>query len=117
MGACGRGPNVMARRVRRASQKEDRQVVKPLRTKHCSTCDRCCVLLDHHCQWTGTCIGVHNQRFFFQYGSYTFLCLVVSLPRLAFMTACNWPRMRLGTDGRYDDWDLLVGILLGLFVL
>lgn len=44
--------------------------IKPQRARHCQICDRCCMLMDHHCFWIGNCVGLKNQKFFFQYGMY-----------------------------------------------
>uniref|UniRef100_A0A7N0RGC7 S-acyltransferase n=1 Tax=Kalanchoe fedtschenkoi TaxID=63787 RepID=A0A7N0RGC7_KALFE len=49
------------------------KVVRPLRAKHCSTCDRCVEQFDHHCPWVSNCIGKKNKRDFF-----SFLILEVS---------------------------------------
>lgn len=45
---------------------------KKLGTVHCYECDCCIEELDHHCPWTGKCVGKHNLQFF-----YTFLVALV----------------------------------------
>ncbi|KAH8506428.1 hypothetical protein H0E87_013302 [Populus deltoides] len=49
------------------------KIVRPLRAKHCSTCDRCVEQFDHHCPWVSNCIGKKNKWEFF-----AFLVLEVS---------------------------------------
>ena len=38
--------------------------VQPPRTFHCEVCQHCVLKGDHHCFWTGNCIGLRNQKFF-----------------------------------------------------
>ncbi|KAJ4842888.1 Protein S-acyltransferase 24 [Turnera subulata] len=49
------------------------KIVRPLRAKHCSTCNRCVEQFDHHCPWVSNCIGKKNKWEFF-----VFLVLEVS---------------------------------------
>ncbi|KAH9624427.1 hypothetical protein KSS87_003446 [Heliosperma pusillum] len=49
------------------------KIVRPIRAKHCSTCDRCVEQFDHHCPWVSNCIGKRNKWDFF-----TFLVLEVA---------------------------------------
>ncbi|KAI3643530.1 hypothetical protein MP228_013085 [Amoeboaphelidium protococcarum] len=41
------------------------QVHQPIRTKHCYTCGQCVLRFDHHCQFTGMCIGQNNHLWFY----------------------------------------------------
>ena len=40
------------------------QIYKPLRSNHCSRCDNCVEMYDHHCPFVNACIGKNNYKHF-----------------------------------------------------
>jgi hypothetical protein len=50
---------------------------RPDRAHHCSQCDHCVRVWDHHCMYIGTCIGEGNYRYFYAFllfGTFSVVC-------------------------------------------
>lgn len=43
------------------------KIYRPRTASHCYECGVCVEELDHHCPWTGKCIGKKNIRFFYAF--------------------------------------------------
>ena len=53
-------------------------VHKQMKVSHCSICNVCVMELDHHCPWTGKCIGKYNLYTFYVFVVGIFVFLVTS---------------------------------------
>lgn len=49
------------------------RTIRTPRSFHCSSCDVCIEVHDHHCPWMGTCIGLRNLKAFICFLGFTSL--------------------------------------------
>ena len=78
---------------------------QPPRCHHCVVCRRCILKRDHHCYFTGVCIGLTNQRHFIVMNLYIAVASVLGLfyigkylagnfdplAKFSRLFSCQWP--------------------------
>lgn len=79
---------------------------KPDRAHHCSSCQQCCLKMDHHCPWFACCIGFRNQKFFIQ-----FLVNSIALALVGVLFA-SWDLYTFFAREQYNDAYLSVSVVV-----
>jgi len=87
------------------------KIARPERSKHCSDCDACCQKFDHHCPWTGNCIGLRNYTYFVRFVSSLF-ALIFWILAWTVSNLLGW----MGT-GANSPGVLFLGSFLGICII
>ncbi|KAL3233070.1 Palmitoyltransferase SWF1 [Nakaseomyces bracarensis] len=83
---------------------------KPARSKHCSVCDTCILLADHHCVWINNCVGMGNYFYFFSFLVSNIVLLGYAFSRLLYIEFTKHEEERI-------EPLLILTILCGSFLM
>ncbi|XP_063792515.1 palmitoyltransferase ZDHHC12 isoform X2 [Pseudophryne corroboree] len=83
-------------------------LLKPMRARHCKSCQRCVRRYDHHCPWIENCVGEKNHRVFILY-------LTVQLMVLFWAFCLAWSGFQ--SDFSWSGWLRVNVFLLLAFML
>jgi len=93
-------------------------VIRPLRAKHCKVCGRCVETMDHHCIFTGNCVGAGN-RLLFVAMVYSALASHLLICHCVVMASGGYPAVFSGSLDKHPYFGALLAFhsLCSLFML
>ena len=77
---------------------------------HCSRCDACIDMMDHHCTFLGQCVGKNNMKYFTQFCMYLVLMILYAMLKMLSLCYTQNARLNVGVQGitwLYFPWPTL----------
>ncbi|XP_074594797.1 palmitoyltransferase ZDHHC17-like [Brevipalpus obovatus] len=90
---------------------------RPIRSKHCSWCNKCIAKFDHHCPWVANCIGVSNHKYFVWFLASILGCCVIFLFSCTFYWSANVSQHLIGIKYLAAVLKVNGWVSLGFFVV
>ncbi|KXN70929.1 zf-DHHC-domain-containing protein [Conidiobolus coronatus NRRL 28638] len=76
---------------------------RPPRTKHCKLCNRCHLMMDHHCIWIDNCVASSNHKYFLLYLIIMIVASVYGSFLFYRILSKDFNKIKLSSEVRYTN--------------